>query len=363
MTLRISICLLSILIGAVAGCRERESSSGGTGETADGATENIDQSELEAAKKLKAVVDPVQQEIDAFSATSRKMFDERRFDDLEKLAADLRANKSLFRDGSWKIRQFYVSFERGDDEPDANWKAAGNIHQEWVRARPASITAQVAHANFFVNYAWFVRGSGYAASVSEKENYSFEKRLESAVKILQASRDFPEKDPMWWNVAITTALGQGWSKKAFDQIVEEGVALEPTYHGHDRQRAYSLLPRWYGEPGDWEAYALKAAARKDGLGDELYARIVIDQRHYYDQIFRNSKASWPKTKEGLKQLRAKYPDSLAFINEAALLATMASDQAYAKEMYDLLGDTYLPSVFPKPERFAHYRHWAETGDW
>ena len=42
---------------------------------------------------------------------------------------------------------------------------------------------------------------------------------------------------------------------------------------------------------------------------------------------------------------------------------MASDQAYAKEMFDLLGDTYLPSVFPKPASFAHYRHWAETGKW
>lgn len=34
------------------------------------------------------------------SADTRKLFDDRRFDDLEKLAVDLRASQSLFRDGS-----------------------------------------------------------------------------------------------------------------------------------------------------------------------------------------------------------------------------------------------------------------------
>ena len=108
---------------------------------------------------------------------------------------------------------------------------------------------------------------------------------------------------------------------------------------------------------------MKAAGRKGGLGVETYARILISMRPFHEQIFRESKASWPKTKEGLQQLRVKYPDSLQLTNEAALLATMASDQAYANEMFDLLGNTYLPSVFPKPERFAHYRHWAKTGSW
>jgi Domain of unknown function (DUF4034) len=355
------VCLLPVVMSCLTGCKERNASSAPGHD--DGASENIDRAELEAAAKLKAVADPVEREIHAFSVETRKLFDGRRFDELEKLAADLRAGKALFRDGSWKIRQFYTAFEPSDEEPDQTWKAVDQIHREWITAKPASITAHVAHANFFVNYAWYVRGSGYASSVSERENFSFEKRLESALKILQASREFPEKDPMWWNVAITTAVGQGWPKKAFDQIVDEAVTFEPTYHRHDLQRAYSLLPRWYGEPGDWEAYAMKATERKGGLGAETYARIVIFMRPFHEQIFRNSKASWPKTKEGLQQLRAKYPDSLQFTNEAALLATMASDQAFAKEMFDLLGDTYLPSVFPKPERFAHYRHWAQTGEW
>jgi len=353
------VCLLSVLVVCLTACQEKEAAV----EKEAGAVENIDVAEREAAAKLKAVVDPIKQEKDAFNGATRKLFDEHRFDDLEKLAAELREGKSLFRDGSWKIRGFYKSFECADEEPAKAWKAVERIHEEWIAAKPSSITARVAQANFFVNHAWFARGSGYASTVSQRENFSFEKRLDSSLEVLKTCRSFPEKDPMWWNVALTTALGQGWPKADFDKLVEEAVAYEPEFHRYDYQRAYSLLPRWYGEPGDWEAYAMKAAERKGGLGAENYARIVIGMLPFHGQIFRESKASWPKTKEGLQQLRRKYPDSLEFLNQAALLATMASDRAYAKEMFDLLGDTYLPSVFPKPARFAHYRHWAQTGNW
>ncbi len=34
-----------------------------------------------------------------------------------------------------------------------------------------------------------------------------------------------------------------------------------------------------------------------------------------------------------------------------------------KAAFDELGETYLESVWKKPERFVHYRTWAQTGKW
>jgi hypothetical protein len=110
-------------------------------------------------------------------------------------------------------------------------------------------------------------------------------------------------------------------------------------------------------------YAEDASARPDGLGAETYARIVIVLWRYYDNIFRETKASWPRVREGLEQMRKKYPESLDIISQTAMLATLAEDRALAKEMFDQLGDTYLKDVWSKPERFVHYRKWAETGAW
>lgn len=355
--------IVSFASAFVAGCGEREESSSSGGEEAAQVVENIDAKERREAANLKVAVDPVEVEIGKFSAEIRKMFEERRFADLDAKAAELRAGQALFGDGSWKIRKFYAALELPDNANSAKWKADGAIHEEWLKAKPSAITAHVATAAYHVRHAWNARGSGYASSVTEKRAHYFEKRLASAMEMLQAGRKLPEKDPIWWSIAMSCALGQGWERADYDRLGAEAVAFAPMYHGYDCQRAYWLMPRWYGEEGEWEAFALKAAARKDGLGAEIYARIAIDMIPFFDSVFKESQASWPKAKEGLQEMRRKYPDSVRLVNEAALLATMAEDQAFAKEMFDLLGDSYHPEVFHKKASFAHYRNWARTGKW
>ena len=51
------------------------------------------------------------------------------------------------------------------------------------------------------------------------------------------------------------------------------------------------------------------------------------------------------------------------LSHCAMLGTMATDREFAKEAFRQLGDRYVPSVWRKPERMAHYRHWTETGMW
>jgi hypothetical protein len=160
---------------------------------------------------------------------------------------------------------------------------------------------------------------------------------------------------------LRVALGEGWPKAKYDALAAEAVAFEPKFWAFDTARAYSLLSRWHGAPGDWEAYAEQASARPEGLGAEAYARIAMSMRGYYENIFRESQASWPKTREGLEEMRKAYPDSLDILSNSALLAAQAGDRALSKEMFERLGDAYLPGVWGKPERFVQCRQWAQTG--
>jgi hypothetical protein len=199
--------------------------------------------------------------------------------------------------------------------------------------------------------------------VTEEGWRLFGERLASARQVLEESRTLTEKDPYWWSVAFTVALGQGWEREEVETLLEEAKAFEPKFWKYDTQFAYYLAPKWYGEKGDWEAYAEKAAARPDGLGDEVYARIVSSTRRSYENVFRETDARWPATKNGLAVLREKYPESLGLVSETALLAGMAWDQELAKEMFDQLGDRCLPRVWRNEEQFHHYKHWAMTGVW
>ena len=350
---------LLLLVGILAGCKEKSASGSNAGAPA----EHIDADEKVAAAKLKPAKDPIQEEIGASNLETRQAYNNRRFDDLEKKAAQLRAGKEVFGNGSWKIAQFYAALACNDAEPESMWQLHDRIHQEWIAAKPASISARVAYADFLTEYAWRARGTGYADKVSEDGWRLFGERLAAARKVLEEARGLEEKDPYWWVTALTVALGQSWDRAQYEVLIAEAHAFEPKFWGYDTSRAVSLLPRWLGEPGDWEAYAEQAAARPDGLGAEVYARIVSRLRGFYENVFRETKASWPKTREGLAEMLRKYPDSLGWLSEAAMLATMAEDRALAKELFDRIGDRYLPSVWRKPERLAHFRHWAETGDW
>jgi len=309
--------------------------------------------------EFSATKDTVQAEIDVFSAQTRAAFDAERFDELEKSAAEIRAAKPIFRDGSWKIVRFYRALRCGEEELDSVWQTHERRHRDWISAMPESMTARVALVDFLIGDGWRARGSGFSHSVTPEGRRIFRERLASARIILQEARALREKDPFWWSVALNVALGEGWSKPAFEALIAEAHAFEPRFWGYDVARATSLLPRWYGEPGESEAYAEDSSARADGPGLEIYARIVSEIAGYHSNIFRETNASWPKTKEGLRLMRERYPDSLEIVAATASLAVRAADSVFAKEMLDRVGDTFIPSVWSSPEAFRRDRAWSD----
>jgi len=319
--------------------------------------------QLKKVAELKVAIDPDQKEDKDMATRWRGAFENREFDQLEKEAAELRKTKALSGSGRWRIISFYESLLPSGEELEDQWQAHEQMHKDWVAARPESVTAHLAHAEFLVNYAWKARGSGYANTVTDEGFKLMTKRLGEAHQILVGAHKLKDKDPMLFETAMGVALGEGWEPGVYGDLVNDAHQFEPKCWVYDTSRAYSLLPRWYGEKGDWEAFADKAAARPDGLGAEVYARIVIKLFSFYDNIFRDTKASWPKTREGLQIMLKKYPKSVELQHRAALLATFGNDRKMAKELFDKIGDTYLPSVYRKPEVYEHYRHWADTGNW
>jgi hypothetical protein len=78
--------------------------------------------EKAAIAKLKPTKDPVQEEIYAFRLKMRALYNNRRFSELEPVAAEIRQTKPLFGNGSWKIAQFYESFACRHEEPESMWQ-------------------------------------------------------------------------------------------------------------------------------------------------------------------------------------------------------------------------------------------------
>ncbi len=344
---------------------ESSSSSSSRGSNRKEIAESIDKEEALDAIRLQSATDPGGEKAVAFRKQMAELLYAQKFDELEKEAAAARASKEVFANGTWKISQFYFAFERKNRDAQGLWNVTEDALQAWQKAFPSSVTARIAYADFLVDYAWHARGTGYADTVTPEGWRLMKERLSQANKVLVDARKLPEKDPVLYSVALQVALGVGLDKAGYEKLMDEAYAFEPTFWGYDASRAYSLLPRWYGEPGEWEAFAAKAAARPDGLGAEVYARIVMRLVDFHENLFRESKASWPKTKEGIEILKKKYPESVEILSYGALLATCANDNKTAKAYFEELGDRYLEEgkIWPSKESFVHYRKWARTGKW
>jgi len=208
------------------------------------------------------------------------------------------------------------------------------------------------------SYAWHARGSGYVNEVTEDAWRLYRERLAAAGSILDRSKDMPLKCPAWWHMQMRVALGQSWSKADFAKVFEEAKAFEPQYFMHDYAQAKFLMPSWNGEPGDWEAAAEKEIARPGGLGLEGYARVISEQRGYFDDIFSETKASWSKTQQGFELMRKKYPDSAEILNAYARLACIAEDRPMAKKLFAEIGNKIVNYCWGERKRFFQMRKWA-----
>lgn len=314
--------------------------------------------DLPGLPPLQKVEDKIAQEIWQFRVKTRGFYNASKFDELEAMAAQVRAERGRFGNGSWKIYEFYESLGCRSDEPETMWQLHESIHEHWDAAKPHSVTARVAHANFLTEYGWHARGGGFAKTVKKEGWRLLDERLAKAKEILDQSAAFEPKCPMWWHVYLSVAQGQGWNRDDFEKLFQEAKSFEPEFWRYDITKAYYLLPRWYGQPGEWEyAFSLEVDRRK-GIGLEAYARVVDKLRPYYENIFRESHASWPFTRDGFELMRQRYPESLEILTSYARVACLAEDRIVARKLFDQLGGRMVSGGWRDENSFRRCRNWA-----
>jgi hypothetical protein len=122
-----------------------------------------------------------------------------------------------------------------------------------------------------------------------------------------------------------------------------------------------LMPRWYGEPGEWEAFALTCARTMPGSpGAEVYARIVVDQSTFVDNVFEeSSELSWPLLLQGLEAWGQRYPGSIQPRSALAMLAWQSGRREEARRAFAAVGDTVELEIWRRPDRFLRARRWAQ----
>ena len=327
--------------------------------------ENITVSEIEENSAMEIITEtPDQKQAEEIREKTLALVESRDFTALDSVGADFLKSKERDAEGGWKLGDFYDSFELRDNLPTPLWERRRGFLEEWIAAKPESQTARIALAQFYIDYAWRARGSGYADTVTEEGWRLMGERLEKSGNSLgEAAEKLTITDPMFFQTGLKVLLGAGGSPDSFDGLVAGSLEIAPDYWGSLSARAYSLLPRWHGETGDWEAFAKFIAEENDPYGKEQYAFIVL-QRHAFDSSSVDPRRlDWDLFKKSVRELFEKYPEAVTNISRAAFIATVADDRDFAKECFALLGDRCVPAVWKVNGRMCHYRNWANTGKW
>jgi len=280
---------------------------------------------------------PETMEINDISNRAANLLATKDYDKLDDLAATYRASKEAYPDGMWKLAYVYAGTDGPENAPEDQWPAHQKEIEAWIQAKPQSITARVALARFLRDYAWHARGSGYANTVTDESWQLFGQRLTRAAAILTDAKNLKETCPVYWSTFLGVALGLEANKEQYDRIFDQAARAEPDYHFYYQTRAVYLLPRWHGQPGEWEEDLAKSADRIGGEdGDMLYAQVVWDIHHYgsSDNVFDENKGiSWERVDRGFEVIEKRFPDSIAAKNERAHLAGLAGDKEKARKYF------------------------------
>lgn len=304
-----------------------------------------------------------QDDADKYAAGIKELFTQEKFDDLDKLANAARLSKSKSPGGNWTLFQIYESVAapqpHGAKPTEQDWENHMTSLQKWVSVRAGSVTAQIALAEAYVNYAWFARGTGYANEVASEQWKLFDERLNLARENLQQAWALKERCPHWFYVMQDVQFGLHEGDPRV--LLRRAMAFEPSYYYYYSREAHFLLPKWYGNEGDAARFAEVVADKIGGNeGDFVYFLVAARLNcNCQDDETELRKMSWPRIERGFSFMERAHGTNMHRLNQFARLATAFSDAPAAQPIFTRLGENWERDAWGTQKFFEDCKSWAK----
>ncbi len=291
-----------------------------------------------------------------FQARMRALLAANDYARLTHVADSLRATRARFEDDHYALLDFLDAFSAPGTPQEADayaWQASLRQLEGWREQMPNSALPSVALAETWVNFGWKARGHGAASGVREAGWVGFEHAMGCASQALDEVSRISARGIEWYLVAGRVALGQGWTTAESESLFRCAVALDPTCDFAYWQRADFLLPRWYGQPGEWEAWLERAVAPLPPEdADRVYAAVCTQMEDFHRNLYEETRASWPRVARGFRVQLRLHPGSQWLAQEFAFHAMLNGDLAAAQEGFRRTGPRYDLAVWRTKELFT-----------
>lgn len=264
------------------------------------------------------------------------------YDELERLAARLRASQSRYINGQPQLEAFYDQLLNGFGlVKRKNQEAYLPALDKWQEAFPDSVAQQIVRGSAYVLYGWDIRGPGFASEVKPDAWAGFHENVRKGMEILEQADAGNPGDPELYVKLIDGGMDDGRTQEQMNAFFEKGVALDRSYAPLYTAMALQLLPNWHGKPGDIERFAERAAGlTREDHGDGMYALVALwtlrrsETEGFLDKYHFN----WARIKQGMEDFLKVYPKSNFHWNQYCLMACVYGDQETAQSLFDRIGD-------------------------
>ena len=261
------------------------------------------------------------------------------YDALNNMETEFRRTRARTTSGIWKLSIFHwrVKTElgpRGEDQCDDR---STGFFDRWLAKTPNEPAPYISRAAVLEAYAWCIRGGGYADSVSDEALEAFAAKVDEARRILDEHRATAAVDPHYYAVMSRILIDQGAEKTEFKQLLEEAAAVDPDYHYVYFDAYRYFQPQWYGSDAEVDAFARYSAARAKSEGLGMYAR------YYWYALDCDcggiaQSIDWPKMKQAMRDVIARYPSDWNAANFARISCVMEDPQEARSWLARVKGD-------------------------
>lgn len=235
--------------------------------------------------------------------------------------------------------------------------------KRWAEVHPGSPFGWVLYANAVKAYGGFVRGGGYANTVSDAAWAVLHETNQRAAKILNDHREVASRTSSWHAIMIVIGRNEGWPIDDIRRVFDEGVALAPLDFRLYHYMQDALLPKWEGSTAELDAFVRDASAKAPpAFGTELYARLYsgIEEGQFPRTLYRDSLVDWPTMKAGLNAWTAHFPTTWNR-NIFAYHACLAADRQATVALFKDIGSQREPEIWSSPDgrdMFGDCARWA-----
>ena len=235
--------------------------------------------------------------------------------------------------------------------------------EQWIAAKPKSLGAHIALGQLWWNAGYQERGEGYVNSVGFFQwigSYSDLYKAKSAL----ANIDI-HADPHGYYLLMEIAQGEfGWftdRRGTLDNLYSQGVKAYPLYFHFYSLRAQILQVRWYGHPGELDAYEAALSTSPGGdAGSVAYSFIAYKLMQSTERsiLLQTNGLSWELIKSGYAARQRLYGMRNRDWNALLYLAIAGFDRETGKAALARVGENWDPAVWKERGYFDYAVGWS-----